>query len=480
MPAGIRSDPAVTELWHCSATQLAAGYAAGAFTPREALASCLARAERCQGSLNAMVAWDRDGALRAAQASGQRWRQGVPLSRLDGVPVTVKDNLHMAGVPTSWGSRLLRGYVRTQDEWPVARLRNAGAVLFGKTNLPEFAMQGHTRNDVFGTTRNPWNRALTPGGSSGGAAAAVAAGCGPLALVTDGGGSTRRPASHCGLVGFKPSAGLVPRHGGLPEIFLDFEVVGGMGRTVQDVGHLMEVLAAAKLSAPEPVQARILYMPRFGAHPVDAGIARSIRQAAERLEALGHRVEEGLSPAEFENINAAWPQLSQAGLAWMENSAARWPELHGLCGGNLDLGVCGDVAREAFAAGRAMEAGALFEVMDRVKALKQQLGLLFTRCDFILTPATAALPWRVAQSHPSEIDGQPVGSRGHAVFTAFVNAAGLPAMALPTKRVGGLPTGMQLVGPKGADAALLALSRQYEAAHPWAQHRPQGFEESDP
>ena len=206
----------MTELWRLSAAQLTHGYANGDFTPGEVLDAVLNRVAECQPHTNAMVLVDRMGAKLASSASRLRWARGKPLGPLDGVPVSLKDNLQAGGLATSWGSKLLKGFVARRDELPVAKLRAAGAMLFGKTNLPEFAMQGYTGNPVSGVSRNPWNPALTPGGSSGGAAAAVAAGCGPLALATDGGGSIRRPASHCGLVGFKPTADAVPREGGLP------------------------------------------------------------------------------------------------------------------------------------------------------------------------------------------------------------------------------------------------------------------------
>jgi aspartyl-tRNA(Asn)/glutamyl-tRNA(Gln) amidotransferase subunit A len=261
-------------------------------------------------------------------------------------------------------------------------------------------------------------------------------------------------------VGLKPSAGLVRRSGGLPEIFLDFEVAGGLGRTVDDVARLLRVLCAADLSATAPSHARILFMPRFGAHPIDPDIAHSVNQAAVGLATLGHHVELAPSLDAFESINEVWPDLSRAGLAWMDASTP------------LDLTLCGKVAQDALAGGRAMTAADMFEVMHRVQTLGQQLKACFARCDFIMTPATAALPWPVGQDHPHEIDGKAAGPRGHAVFTAFANAAGLPAIALPTGLPNGLPTGMQLVGPKGSDAALLALSRQYEAAYPWSDRWP--------
>lgn len=461
-------------LWQLGAAQLADGYRRRAFTPPEALRACLNRAAHCQPTFNAMVWVDADGAQLAAEASQQRWAQGQPLGSLDGVPVTLKDNLHAAGLPTRWGSHLLQGFVALRDELPVARLRAAGTVLFGKTSLPEFAMQGYTSSALSGITRNPWDNALTPGGSSGGAAAAVAAGCGPLAVATDGGGSIRRPASHCGLVGFKPSAGLVPRSGGLPDIFLDYEVVGGMGRSVRDVADLVSVLAATRLDAPmdtpfaRPSGLRILFVPQFASHPVDAGIAAQVKKAALQFEALGHHVEEAASFRLAEAVNTQWPLLSTAGLAWMLANASDWPEFGLLPGQSPQLMLCGEAAHASLRTGQEAGATGLFGLLAAVQTLKQQLAQVFERHDLILTPATAALPWPAAQTHPATIDGQAVGPRGHAVFTAFANAAGLPAIALPCGAVQGLPTGFQLVARSGADSLLLALALQYEQAHPWA------------
>lgn len=461
-----------TALWQLSAAQLADGYRSGVFTPVDALDACLVRVAGCQPALNAFVLVDETGARLAAQASSLRWSRGEALSSLDGVPVSIKDNLHAAGLPTSWGSRLLDGFVASHDELPVARLRAAGAILFGKTNLPEFAMQGYTGNTVSGITRNPWDIRLTPGGSSGGAVAAVAAGCGPLALASDGGGSIRRPASHCGLVGFKPSAGLVPRAGGLPEIFLDYEVAGGIGRKVADVRQVMAVLAARELAAFAPGPARILYVPRFAGHPVDADIALQVQQAARHFEALGHVVDEAASFDLAEEVNALWPTLSSAGLAWMFSRAANWPEFGLGEAQKVDVSLCGAAAQAALREGQAAGATALFVLLDAVQTLKRRLDDLFSTHDFILTPATAALPWAAEQTHPSDINGQPVGPRGHAVFTAFANAAGLPAVAVPCGWVCGLPTGFQLLGQAGADAAVLAMAQQYELAHPWSQYWP--------
>jgi aspartyl-tRNA(Asn)/glutamyl-tRNA(Gln) amidotransferase subunit A len=235
------------------------------------------RIEAFDSRLNSFVAVDRSRALAAAKDSDARRSRGQAHSRLDGIPVSVKDNLHVAGFPTTWGSRALEDYRPAKDELPVARLRQAGMIVIGKTNAPEFTLEGYTRNDLFGVTRNPWNPDLTPGGSSGGAAASVAAGFVPAALGTDGGGSIRRPACHTGLVGYKPSIGRWPRADGLPAILTDFETIGSLVRTVEDTLLLDAILRGPdprdwrSSYAPAPTwpakTLRILYVPHFGVRP---------------------------------------------------------------------------------------------------------------------------------------------------------------------------------------------------------------------
>jgi aspartyl-tRNA(Asn)/glutamyl-tRNA(Gln) amidotransferase subunit A len=189
-------------LWQLGAAEMAAGFRAGGLTPVQVLEACLGRVQLLNPTLNAFVALRTEAARVDAKASTERHARGVPRSPLDGVPIAIKDNLPTDDLPTTWGSVAGRDYRPAQDEHAVARARSAGLVIVGKTNVPEFTLEGYTHNTLFGTTRNPWNPQLTPGGSSGGSVAAVAAGMVPLALGTDGGGSTRRPAGYTGLVGF--------------------------------------------------------------------------------------------------------------------------------------------------------------------------------------------------------------------------------------------------------------------------------------
>src|SRR5579863_10249238 len=252
-------------------------------TATRLLGDYLERIRRIDPKLNSFVFVDEAGARKAAQESDARLAAGSPRSTLEGVPLSIKDSILVAGMPATWGSRSLADFIPVRDELPVARLRGAGAIVVGKTNVPEFTLEGYTKNDLFGVTRNPWNPELTPGGSSGGAAASVAAGFVPAAIGTDGGGSIRRPACHTGLVGYKPSIGRWPRADGLPAILTDFETIGSLVRTVEDTLLLDAILRGPDVrdwrSSYGPAPAwpaktlRILYVPRFGAAPVDPEVA---------------------------------------------------------------------------------------------------------------------------------------------------------------------------------------------------------------
>ncbi|MFA7665686.1 MAG: amidase [Burkholderiaceae bacterium] len=463
-------------LWQRPATRLAAGFGAGGPDPVEVLDAVLARRESVDPTLNAVVTLDADGARRAAEASAARWRSGAPLSPIDGVPVTVKDNIPVAGMRSTWGSLLYADHVPERDELPVARLRAAGAVIVGKTNVPEFTLQGYTDNRLFGLTRNPWNTGLTPGGSSGGAVAAVAAGIGPVAIGTDGGGSIRRPAAHTSLVGLKPSTGRVARIDGFPAVLHDFEVIGPIARSVDDLVAFMRVICDADprdpLSAPfagrpfglpaEVAPARIRFVPRFGDSPVDPEIAASVARAAQRLAALGHRLDEDARFDLADGVNrTAWSVISQTALAWL---MAQHPGQEA---------ALSEPLQAMLADARALSAAQYLDALGEVARLRRRFAELFETVDVVMTPTTAALAWSSSEVFPSVIDGRPAGPRAHAVFTAFVNAAGLPAITIPADpSAEGLPLGFQLIGRPGADGMLCALARQFEAAHPWAGRWP--------
>lgn len=464
-------------LWQLSASALNAGYHSQQFTPLQALQACLERIDAVQPQINAFTCLRRAQAWQEAELSTQRWQAGQPLSGLDGIPISIKDNLLTKDMPTTWGSPGLAAWHSHVDEWAVARVRAAGALVVGKTNVPEFTLEGYTDNPVFGTTRNPWGLHLTPGGSSGGAAASIAAGCTPLALGTDGGGSIRRPAAHCGLVGFKPSIGAIARTDTLPSLLLDFEVIGLMGRSSQDLARLLQVCqtpvaqdrsswAAHAAAQRWPAQRadtplRILYVASLDGAPVDAQIAQSCQAAMRSLQALGHQVSEGALPLAIQALQTAWPQVAQIGLSHVFKQHTDWAQ-------------AASPRYQAMAAlGAQLTASELWEIGELVQALRQQTTDLFAQYDVIASPCTAALPWPAEQAYPEQIANTPVGPRGHAIFTGWVNAAGLPAVALPCPPSDqGLPIGMQLIGGYGADHMLLQLATHYERVAPWQAMAP--------
>lgn len=458
----------MTAPWQLDIGALAQAYAARTLSPVEALGSVLARLDAVNPRINAVIARDDSAAYAAARESERRWLRGAPLSALDGVPISVKDNIPVAGMPCRWGSALYPAHAQRRDESPAQRLRDAGALLFAKTNVPEFTLQGYTDNLVFGTTRNPWNTALTPGGSSGGAVAAVAAGIGPAALATDGGGSIRRPAAYTGLVGLKPSWGMVPRAHGLPEMLPGLEVIGPIARSTADAVRLLQVIAPTLrsldlLGRPAPQPLRIAHWPRIAGSPVDPVIDQRMASVAAQLRDMGHHVTTADAPAAVHVFNRlAWPVLSATGLAAVlhdstpKDDARMTPALAAM-----------------LVTGRSLRAVDLFNAQVHQHALRDAMDRVFADVDLVLTPACAAMPWAAEQSHPTTIAGQRVDPRGHAVFTAFVNGAGLPALALPTApSADGLPIGFQLIGPQGSDALLCALGLAFERQHPPARRWP--------
>lgn len=465
---------AARESWRLSASELQRRYREGSLTPLEVAQACLARLEQVNPRINAVVARRDPAFMEEAEAATERHVRGQPLSPLDGIPLSVKDSLYTADLPTTWGCPALREHATGQDEFAVARARAAGALIIGKTNVPEFALEGYTGNPIFGVTRNPWNLALTPGGSSGGAVASVAAGIAPLAIGQDGGGSIRRPASHTGLVGLKPSLSAVPREHVLPSLLLDFEVIGPLARTVADARMLFNVmrgpaavdrssLAAeqARLQTRPATSLRILYVERFGVAPLDPQVAASVAQSVRQLAALGHRVRTGALPLDLDFYTDAWPQIGQAGLAQLFDAHPEW------------AAQASAKYRDMAEKGRGIPAARLWRILEQVKQLRRDAVALFQDIDVIVLPSAAALPWKAEDAYPPRIDGQEVGPRGHAVYTGWVNAAGLPALALPcAPSREGLPIGMQLVGRYGSDDTLLDLGAACEAAHPWADRWP--------
>lgn len=464
-----------TQLWQYDAFSLAEELRDGRVTPVELLEHFLARIQKLNQPLNAVVCLN-DKAFADARASTGRLAADKPRSRIDGLPILIKDNLIVRDMPATWGSKLYESRANRHDEIPVEKLRQAGAIIVGKTNLPEFTVEGYTDNKLFGVTPNPWDLSVTPGGSSGGSVAAVAAGLIPMSIGTDGGGSIRRPAAYTNLVGLKTTIGRIPRGGGLPQLLLDMEVVGPITRSVRDQALLFDVLArpdardyrslrfsgANSLSElfTAPAALRILAVERFGDAPLDPVISASFQQVAGLMTSMGHHVETGELPIDIRAVNEHWASIGNISLGLL---LQREPRMRRLA--SRKYVEWGDTPYDA---------SHLLRITEIISDLRNQAAQAFEKVDIIMTPTCAAMPWSTAIPFPTEIDHQPIGPRGSAVYTGWVNACGHPAISVPgPMSEQSMPIGTQFVGNFGRDELLLRLAQQIENEQSWLGQWPQ-------
>ena len=454
------------ELWEYDAVGLTNLYLRGEQTPGDVVSSILKRIDLLQPTLNAYSVMDKS-IQQSAEASNERWARGKPIGLLDGVPMIVKDNLASRGLPASWGNASLAKRVIKHDELPVSRLREAGALVLGKGNCPEFAVEGYTSNAVFGTTGNPFDPKLTSGGSSGGVVSAVASGQATIGIGTDGGGSIRRPAGYTGLIGLKPGIGHIPRAFGLPQLLLDFEVVGPITRSVRDARLMDRVMHVQSRSDPvarrrlldvgQPINLsalKVLYVPRFAEAPCETSIIASSNQFVDRLVDLGCRVKVGDLPLEIESLYSQWTKIGEVGLANLFDNDSQ-----------IATSAAGQY-QEMAERGRQVGATQLWSLLTNIVDLRKAASELFENTDLIVTPTSAAMPWSATQAFPEIIDKQRAGPRSHAIYTGWVNAIGHPAIALPAPTEGeGMPIGVQLVGDIGSEQKLLDIAERYESLH---------------
>lgn len=455
-----------------SAVELLAAYRRKTLSPVETMRAVLTRIERRNPVLNAYNLIDAEGALAAARHSEARWTKGQPRGSLDGVPVSIKDILLTKGWPTRRGSRLVDPRQPWLEDAPAtARLREAGAVLIGKTTSPEFGWKALGDSPLTGITRNPWDTTRTPGGSSAGAAAAVAAGMGPLAVGTDGGGSIRIPSSFSGIFGIKPSFGRVPAYP--PSAFGVVAHVGPMTRTVADAALMLDVLSGYDDRDPWAVPGRpgvaegldtgikglrIAYSPTLGYARVDREIGAACDRAAEVFADLGAVVD--TADPGFASPRDAFLTLWSSGAAKI---VAGFPAAEHA---SMDPGLI-KMAR----IGRQQSA-LDWLAADAVRAELGQWMIAFHRShDLLLTPAVAvpALPVGQDVNDPQTesqwIDWTP--------FSYPFNLTRQPAASIPCGRTaGGLPIGLQLVGRLHEDGLVLRAARAFEAACPFP--RPPG------
>ncbi|MFI8093280.1 amidase [Streptomyces sp. NPDC086080] len=456
----------LTELTELTAVRLLDGYRRGEFGPVEVTRAALERAEAVQPEVNAFVRLLAEDALERAAASEERWRRGEPCGLLDGVPVTVKDILLLRGAPTLKGSRTIDPAGRWDEDAPsVARLREHGAVFLGKTTTPEFGWKGVTDSPLTGITRHPYDPARTAGGSSGGAAAAVALGAGPLALGTDGGGSVRIPAAFCGIFALKPTYGRVPLYPA--SAFGTLAHVGPMTRDAADAALLMEVIGgpdsrdwSALGPAPGSFPAglaggvrglRVAYSPSLGGQVrVDPQVAAVVRRAVERLAGLGAYVEE--TDPDLADPVEAFHSL------WFAGAARVTQHLNGEQRGLLDPGL-----REICGLGARLSALDYLAAVDVRMDLGRRMGRFHDTYDLLVTPTLPVTAFEAGAEVPKGS-----GHRrwtGWTPFTYPFNMTQQPAATVPVGTdADGLPVGLQLVAARHQDALVLrAAHALYEA-----------------
>ncbi|MFX4293347.1 amidase [Streptomyces bohaiensis] len=468
----------MTDLTALSAERLVAGYRAGELSPVEVARATLDRAAAAQHAVNAFVLLLEEEALEQARASERRWHRREPAGPLDGVPVTVKDILLLRGHPTLRGSAAAATAPNEEDAPAVARLRESGAVFLGKTTTPEYGWKGVTDCPPHGATGNPRAPERTAGGSSGGGAAAVALGAGPLSLGTDGGGSVRIPAAFCGVFALKPTYGRVPLHPA--SAFGTLAHVGPMTRDARDAALLLDVIGHpdprdwSHLGEPPaafsdgltddsgsgaPLRGvRIAYSPTLGplppgAPPVDPEIAAAVRRGAERLAELGAEVEE-VDPSLPDPlvVREAFHTL------WFSGAARATAGITGASRELMDPGL-----REVCATGERYSAVEYLAAVDVRMAMGRLMGAFHERHDLLLTPTLPLTAFGLGREVP---EGS--GMRRWTEWTPFTypfNMTQQPAASVPCGlHSDGLPMGLQLVGPRHADAVVLRVAHALYAA----------------
>ncbi len=452
-----------------SAAELTEQYRSRQLSPVEVTRTVLARIAKLNPIYNAFCVVDENAALASARESEQRWHNGKALGPADGVPTTVKDLILAKGWPTLRGSRTINpNQIWNEDGPPVARLREHGAIILGKTTTPEFGWKGVTDSPLTGITRNPWNKDLTPGGSSGGAAVAAALGVGTFNVATDGGGSIRIPASFCGLFGIKPTWGIVPVYPHSPAWTLWHQ--GPISRTVSDAALMLNLIAQpdARDWAAGPSLGidylkdlnqgvkglRIGYSPTLGYAKVDADVASLVKQAVNEFTQLGAHVEE-IDLKLDDPISMMQPMWA---VALALAVAPMSPAQRALCDPSML-----ELAEPGFKLS-ALEYRQLERTRD---AFGQRMNGLHAQYDLLITPQLATTAFAVGHEVPPASDLKRWWE--WSPFTYPFNLTQQPAGTVPCGfAANGLPVAMQIVGAKFADALVLRAARAYETMHPFA------------
>lgn len=464
------------DLDFASATTLVDAIRQRQLSPVELLEDILRRADRLQPTLNAFVTIDHDGALAAARAAEDAVVHHQPLGPLHGLPVSVKDLEPTRGLRTTYGSKFFEDFVPDFDGGVATRLRAAGAIIFAKTNTPHLGHKDTCDNLLGPPTRNPWNLERTPGGSSGGAAAAVAAGIGPVAHGSDGAGSIRIPAALCGVFGYKPSLGLVP-YWPNPDFWAARSHNGPIARGVRDAALLLNGIAGPDprdamsiespvadwlpvCEAPDLRGRKAAWSPDFGYAAVDPEVRRLTAAAAQRFTELGCSVEE---------VSVPWQDPGEwASLLWDFQSAIRNLERARSQPDWFEPTFLEQIEHGARAS--AMEVG---QAQLARTAFYEQARSFMERFDLLLTPQMPCVAWPLDQP-PTEIDGRPTPRMfDHLPFTFPFNLTGWPAASVPCGFTAeALPVALQIVTGWRQDVLCLQAAAAFEALQPWAGSRP--------
>ena len=461
------------ELAYMPATQMVREIRAKTLSPVELTAAMLERIEALNPALNAYCLVTPEMAMDAAKAAEAAVMRGDELGLLHGIPVSIKDLFDVQGLPTTKGSLLYKDHIATGYEFVVKRMLDAGAVHLGKTNTPEFGFIPLTENRIFGATHNPWDLPCTPGGSSGGAAAAVAAGLGPIALSSDGGGSIRIPASFCGVFGIKPTYGRVPRN---PGGWSTMTHRGPTTRTVSDAALAMDVMTGHEPADPFSVidypgsflnevdrgvrGLRVAWSSGLGYAPVDPEVRAICEAAAHRFEELGCVVEEA-SP-ELGN-----PYADQTFFILAATSDAAWL-------GELsadELALLDEPAKGFLEFGKRTTGVDVVKAERRRMAVWESMQRFHETYDLLLSPVSSVTAFPIGHA-PTVVAGEEVGPFGWMLTQAF-NLTGQPAASVPCGFDSrGMPVGLQVVGRAYEDSLVLRAARAYEEGWPWAGRRP--------
>ena len=465
------------DIYYAPATELAAKIRQKVLSPVEVVQAHLDRIEQLNSTLNAIVFFTEDPLERAREAEAAVMR-GDDLGPLHGVPYTLKDCIETTGMRMSLGSKIYNDYVSEQDAEVYTRLKNAGGILLGKTNMPEFALWWETDNEVFGLTRNPWNLDRTAGGSSGGEVAAIAAGLSPFGLGTDLGGSIRAPASLCGVVGIKPTLGRIPYTGIQPQTLHRAIHVGPIARTVGDVALGMSILAGADdvdlYTPPVPVpdyspldvdltQLRVGWSPTTGV-PVEPEVQRSVAEAAAAMGELGMNVEQVEIPALTEKNASAISTI----IYTME---ARRYSAPTIAGRESELTP---MFRARFVDGNTFTIDEYLNAAQEWEDLRQAVKDYFTQYDIFLCP-TVPMPAFPHGQNEFHIEGRTLAGRHTLRITLPWDLTGSPAISVPFGfSSDGLPIGVQVVGRHFDELTLLQVARGLESSRPQTQRPPVG------